>query len=308
VLAGMDYNKRQSWAYSHFRHQLAVYGLPLDDNDDSWRLPGRTISRQFGKDARKDLFGPAGGPGTQAEEIDGLAAQFKKLVSDAPDINAKRTELAAHLLPELGRAEDRDQTIHDLQTVNDEGGVEKLVARFDALATAAKNPQADRESRRRSIADFLYNFEYSPAWHARVQNVVGLDQYVAAAERQTTRMRDMIARNRRVIADEQTAFVAQYQAIPPELNDLAGKLASLDTKLTEQKSLVQRHEADRNARMTEAMNLNNQLAAEKAAAAKETAALAALQQELFTVQREWAEAQARNQQLQTQLRAKETGK
>jgi hypothetical protein len=285
VLAGMDYNKRQSWAYSHFRHQLAVYGLPLDDNDDSWRLPGRTISRQFGKDARKDLFGPAGGPGTQAEEIDGLAAQFKKLVSDAPDINAKRTELAAHLLPELGRAEDRDQTIHDLQTVNDEGGVEKLVARFDALATAAKNPQADRESRRRSIADFLYNFEYSPAWHARV-----------------------IARNRRVIADEQTAFVAQYQAIPPELNDLAGKLASLDTKLTEQKSLVQRHEADRNARMTEAMNLNNQLAAEKAAAAKETAALAALQQELFTVQREWAEAQARNQQLQTQLRAKETGK
>jgi hypothetical protein len=287
---------------------LTIYGLPLDDKDDSWRLPGRTISAQFGKDARKELFGGNGGPGTQAEEIDGLTAQFKTLVSGAADINAKRTELAAHLLPELGRAEDRDDTIRDLQQLRDDNGVDKLLGRFDALAAAAKNPQADRETRRRSIADFLYNFEYSPAWHQRVQNVVGLDQYVAAAERQTTRFRDMVARNRRVIADEQTSFVAQYQAIPPELNDLSGKLASLEAKLTEQKSLVQRHEADRNARMTEAMNLGNQLAAEKAAAAKETAALAALQQELFTVQREWAAAQARNQQLEAQLRAKETGK
>src|SRR5262249_49921426 len=155
----------------------------------------------------------------------------------------KRAELATHLLPELTRAEDRDETIRDLQTLNDQGGVDKLVARFENLAAKALNAQADRETCRRAIADFLYHFENSPAWLDRVQKVVGLDQYATAAERQTARMRDMIARDRRVIADEQTAFVAQYQAVPPELTDLAGKLAALDAKLTEQKGLVQKHEA-----------------------------------------------------------------
>jgi hypothetical protein len=307
VLAGMDYNKRQSWAYSYFRHQLALNGLPLDATDDSWRLPGQSISSQFGKDANKELFGGSG-PTTQDDEVKSLVKALRDAVEQAPDMNAKRAIIGEHLLPGLSRAEDRDVTIRDLQQLKDQGGVDKLLGRFEGLAAKALNTQADRETRRRAIADFLYNFEYTPTRHQRVQNIVGLDQYVAAAERQTTRMRDAIARNRRVIADEQTAFVAQYQAIPPELNDLAGKLQTLETKLTEQKALVQKHEALRNDRMAEAMNLNRQLDTEKQSAAKEYAALAALQQELFGVQRDWAEAQARNQQLEQELRAKETGR
>src|SRR2546421_336080 len=101
VVAGMDYNRRQSWAYSHFRHQLT----------------------------------------------------------------------------------------RDLQTLDDEK-VGRLVARFEGLAGQAVKPGTDQGARRRAIADFLYDFEYSPTWHQRVQNVVGLEQYVAAAERQTARLRD----------------------------------------------------------------------------------------------------------------------
>src|SRR5438105_2771952 len=44
VVAGVDYDKRQNWAYSHYTHQLVVFGLPIVKYDDSWRLRGRSIS------------------------------------------------------------------------------------------------------------------------------------------------------------------------------------------------------------------------------------------------------------------------
>jgi hypothetical protein len=306
-VAAKDYNSRQSWAYSHFRHQLAVHGLPLDGRDDAWRLPGRTISDQFGKTARAEMF-PGGGPATQEEEVTATVGAFKAGVDQAGDVNGKRAVIATYLLPELTRAEERDEVVAELYALRDQAGVDGLVARFEGIANRALNPQADRETRRRAIADFLYNFEYTPARHQRVQAVVGLEQYVAAAERGIARMQGMIARDRRVIADEQAAFVAQYQSEVPELTVLAGQLQALEAKLTEQKELVQRHTALKNARTAEVMDYTNKLAAEKQKAADEFAALAAVQKELFNVQRDWAEAQARNQQLEHELRTRETGK
>jgi IS1 family transposase len=305
VVAGMDYNKRQSWAFSHYMHQLAVNGLPLDKDDDTGRLPGRTISEQFGKDASKQLF-PSGGPTTLKEAVDSTVAAFKGAVTAAPDINAKRNTIAAHLLPELGQADVRDEVIQELLTLKDDAGVGKFLDRFGKIAE--QTGTGDRETRRRAIGDFIYNFEYTDNWHKYAQAVLGLEQYVAAGERQTLRLRDMIARDRRTIAEQQAAFVAQYQAALPELTVLADKLQALDAKLTEQKDLVQKHTALRNARATEVKALNNELAEEKQKAAKEFAALEDIQRELFAVQQDWAKAQARNQQLESELRSKETEK
>ncbi|HEY1378544.1 MAG TPA: hypothetical protein VGF55_17220 [Gemmataceae bacterium] len=307
-VAAKDYNSRQSWAYSHFRHQLAVYGLPLDAKDDAWRLPGRTISEQFGKSARAELFPGGSGPATQEEEVTATVQAFKAGVDQATDINGKRGIIATYLLPQLATAEERDAAVAELYALRDQAGVDRLVAQFEDIAKRAVNPQADRETRRRAIADFLYNFGYDAARHQRTQAVVGLEQYVGAAERGIVRMQAVVARDRRVIADEQAAFVAQYQAEVPELTVLAGQLQALEAKLTEQKELVQRHTALKNARTAEVMDYTNKLAAEKQKAAEEFAALAAIQKELFNVQRDWAEAQARNQQLEQELRTRETGK
>jgi hypothetical protein len=310
TLAGMDYNKRQGWAYSYFRHQTAVNGLPVDAKDDSWRLPGRTITDAMGKDGRAELFKGVGGPAvaTQEEEVQQVVAAFKNGVEQGADVPAKRNVIATHLLPELKRADERDAVIHELQTLRDQAVVDALVARFDDLSKRATNPQADRETRRRSIADFLYNFEYTANWHTRVQAVVGLEQYVAAADRQYAQLRDVVARDRRAISEEQAAFVAQYQAIPPQLTVLANQFKALEGKLTEQKDLVQKHQALRNARKTDVMNLQNQIAAERQKAAEEFAALLAVQKELFAVQQDVAQAQAKNQELEGQLRARETGR
>jgi hypothetical protein len=304
VVAGMDYQKRQSWAYSHFEHQVQVNGLPLDDKDDTWRLPGRTISAQFGKDARQKFLGDANAPKTQADNVKATVTSFENVVKAAADIPAKKAAIAEHLLPELATAEERDQVIHELQTVKDEAGVTALMERFNKIVE--QTTKGDRESRRRAIADFLYNFQYTDDYHKRVMGVIGLEQYVAAAERQTVRLHDIVHRDLQQIARQQAAFVTAYQSIPPELTVLADQLQSLEAKLTDQKSLVQKHTALKNARMAEAMNLNNQLNDQKAAAARELATLNAIQRELFAVQQDVAAAQERNQKLERDLRAKET--
>jgi hypothetical protein len=307
VVAGMDYNKRQSWAFSHYTHQLALNGLPLDKDDDTGRLPGRSVSDQFGKDAVKLLYGSAGGPATLVDAVRVTAQQFKDVVNNAADVDAKRAAIAVHLLPEMTRAEDRDEVARELLNLKDAAAADAIVSKwFDPIVAATA--KGDRETRRRAIGDFIYNFEYSNDWHKRAQAILGLEQFVAAAERQTLRLRDMSARDRRMIDEQQRAFVAQYQATLPELTILADKLQALEAKLTEQKDLVQKHTALRNARKTEVMTLSNQLSEEKQKAAKELAALEDIQRELFAVQQDWAKAQARNQQLESDLRAKETEK
>src|SRR5262245_11073826 len=48
ILAGMDYGTRQKWTHSALMHELAVYGLPLDQNDPVARLPGRPAVNEMG--------------------------------------------------------------------------------------------------------------------------------------------------------------------------------------------------------------------------------------------------------------------
>lgn len=306
ALSAMDYNKRQGWAFAHYRAQLAVHGLPLDKDDDSWRLPGRSISEQLGKDARKQIFNDANGPATQVDAVNAIVAEFKRNVEGAAGIDEKRKIIAQHLLPQLTTAKERDDLIRRLQTLKPEG-VDSLVAQFDVIASSAV-AHKDLETRRRAIADFLYAYEYNSVKHNWVQGVVGLEQYVAAAERQVGHMRTMIARDLRVIKEEQAAFITQYQVIPPELTVMAGQLQAVENKLKEQQEVTRRHEAIRNARMAEVMEFNNKISTAKQAVQKEEASLSALQSELFQVQQDWARYQARNQQLESELRLKAAAK
>jgi hypothetical protein len=314
ALAAMDYSKRQGWAHAHFRSEVAIHGLPLDMADDTGRLPGRPIADQLGKDARADLFRGQGEPvATQVDEVRGVVNAFENELQQAPDINAKRAVLTVRLLPLQTRGDQRDQLIRDLRGLRDQAGVEKLVEQFKGIANKAIDPAAsggkrDPAERRRAIADFLYNYDSSQPWHARVQTVVGLAEYAAAADRQYGNLRDMAQRLRAIIADEQTTFVREYQAELPKLQTLADRLKAVEGKLTERQELVQKHTALRNARQAEAEDLQKKLDAERQAVAEETTKLAAVQQQLFALQQDFAKAQATNQRLETELRGKETEK
>jgi len=109
VLAGMDYNARHAWSYSHFRHQVAIHGLPVTDSDDDWRLPGRTIADDLSDKTLKDLFG-AGGleVRTQAAAVQQIQTQIEGEIDAAANDQARKQVIAKYLIPIAKTGEERD--------------------------------------------------------------------------------------------------------------------------------------------------------------------------------------------------------
>src|SRR5581483_10242794 len=111
----------------------------------------------------------------------------------AGDVNAKRAFISTHLMPLLTRGDQRDQAHRELQAAKNDADLEKLANQVRDIAKRATEPEPKpdensgrRDIRRRAIADFLYNYDAGPEWRARVATIVGLDQYVLAADRQYT--------------------------------------------------------------------------------------------------------------------------
>jgi chromosome segregation ATPase len=316
VLAGMDYSQRQNWAHAHFRGEIAIHGLPVDSSDDTGVLPGRTVSSQLGERALQELLrGSQGGVvKTQTDEVDRQLGRIGAEITGAADIDAKRAALAKYLLPLATRGDERDLLIQNLRNLKDENGVTDLTGDLRGYFQRAVSPKKptgedrDLQDRRRSIADVLYNIDSSPEGRTRTQTVVGMSEYIGAADRQFANLRTMSQRLRTAIADEQTIFVRAYQAVLPDLSRLADQLKTYEGKLTEQQEEVQRHTVLRNARQAEKQDLEQRIQKAKQDVAAETAALDALQRRLFELEQDFAKLQAGNQRLEAEIRAKETGR
>lgn len=314
TIGAMDYTHRSQWSYSHFRHQLALHGMPVDKNDDAWRLSGRTIKNDLTENSLKDIFQPVGGDPsiTQVEELAKLQAAIQNEINQAPDIDAKRAVLARYLIPIQKTGEDREKIRADLAAAKTTAEIEALwntlAATFDDAKKENGNTKRDLLTRRQIIADLLYNIRPDNQWHARVQTVVGLDQYSQAADRQADRLSKMSQRMRDAIADERTQFVNSYLVLIPELENLSKELKRYDERLAEQKSLLNRYTAMKNARSAEVAELNQKIQDATRIVAAETAALHSLEARLFAVQKQIATAQAENQKLERDIRANEAGK
>jgi chromosome segregation ATPase len=320
VIGAMDYSQRSQWSYSHFRHQIALHGLPVANEDNTWRLPGRSVSSDLTDNTLNDIFSTVGGipSKTQIDELTKVESQIQTEVDGASSIADKSAVLARYLIPLQKSGADRDAIIAQLRAAKDPAAIEALWKTLDAAFVDAKSDtsngapgqQARRDlpERRRVIADLLYNIRPENAWHARVQTVVGLNEYAAAADRQADRLAKAAERIRTAIADERTQFVKDYLSLVPELEMLSKELKRYDERSAEQKSLLNRATALKNTRTAEVAEFNTKIQDATRIAAAETAALQALQQRLFAVQKQLAAAQDENQKLERDIRAQETGK
>jgi len=315
ALSGVDYSQRQNWAYAHFRGELAVRGLPVDATDDSSPTVSYAKIVQLGPPAFQDIFrGTQGAPvRTQTDEINLQLERARTAINGAADLNAKRGLLAYYLLPLATRGDERDEVLRRLRTLNDRTAAE-LTADLEGYFQRAVSPKKptgedrDLEDRRRSIADVLYNTDPTVEGRTRTQVVVGMVHYVGAADRQYANLQAMSQRLRTAIAEEQSMFVREYQAVLPELSRLADELKTYEGKLAEQQEEVQGHTVLRNARQAEAADLQQRIQKAKQDAAAETASLGALQRRLFELEQDFAKLQAGNQRLEGEIRARETGR
>ncbi len=319
ALAAMDYSKRQNWAYAHYKAEVLIHGLPVDFNDTSWRTPGRTYPDSLTQGVLKDLFG--GSPvRTQKEEVENQKNVVLGEVDQADTIPAKRTVFNRYLLPlatDFPERQDLLRSINGLRA-GDQKGVDDLRARlegyFDRAASEVTpesegSPSVKRsvEERRQSIASLLYTIA-SPEGRTRVQSVVGLSHYVTAADRHYTQLVEIRHRLQSVMAEEQAAFLRAYEGIRPELQRLADDLQGYQAKLDEQRKLVQQNDVLYKARQAEVKQLQDEIAQAQQKVGAETATLDQLQQRLFALEQQFAQAQAANQRLEQEIRSKESGR
>src|SRR5262249_43192191 len=101
ALIAMDYGKRESWAYSVFRYDLAIQGLPLNKEEPG--PDGRPAVNLLGKQTLQELFAQAGGQPvlTQVEEVAAVEQKVQAKIQEAGEDKAKQTAAYARLLVPL---------------------------------------------------------------------------------------------------------------------------------------------------------------------------------------------------------------
>jgi hypothetical protein len=310
VLAAADYNARQNWAYSVFRHELAINGLPLDDKDDSWR-PGVPIVRDVNDRAVRDLFGDPNGPRTQLAAVESAKAVALQLIEDAKTDAEKRKAIAAVWLPLLPHAYQREnlleKNLYTKSVADLTAGVSGL---FDEVAQAITSGQGGPEVSRQKVAHLLYNFNPTgdPALRTWTQNVVGLEQYVAAADRQASNLSAMTDHFGRVLVEDNAIFVRTYETLVARLGVLNEQLEAEVARLDAQKRILESNNLLYQARRAERDELTEQLRVAREAAASEAGNLATLQKQLFDLQRDVAAARTANERLEAEIRGKTVGR
>src|SRR4051812_39160842 len=154
-LASMDYAKRQTWAYSLHRHDLALVGLPVNDEElDPDSVP--RVSR-ISEDTLQQIFGPVGGSpvSTQKQEVE----RVKRLLDDKIVQAAQNKWQQCHvfsriLLPLTEAYKEREQMLACRAHFATEQSARALKERCQQSFEEAKKPDPKADPKeQRSFAD-----------------------------------------------------------------------------------------------------------------------------------------------------------
>ena len=199
-------------------------------------------------------------------------------------------------------------------------GTNLLTAKFEeaALPAATKaapgaNPAGEKA---RKIAHLLYHIDgwrYADkaaaadrqAWHQRVAAIVGLPEYIHAAEAEATEYAEAAQRLTAVITEEQSGFEAEYHAQLQRILFLYSQWLALDSQLKAQDAITAENVRLMNERKTERDNLLAELAKARADAKTSLDKLTKTQKDLFAIQKDLRDAQEALLVLETQLRSLE---
>ena len=269
-----------------FEHVAAVAVEPLTDVASKNRAALALAAYAVGKAAVT----------TEAAAVTALAALINMLAPPAGNPDAEIEKAATNLLNSKF-----DDVLQPAATVAAKTGdpigakarrIAHLLYHIDGWRYADKTPAAVAARQ---------------AWHTRVATVVGLPEYIRAAEAQASEYTEAAQRLASLITEEQSVFEAEYQARLQRVLFLFSQWLALDTQLKAQQVITAENERLMSERKTERDKLLVELAdsQEKAKVALET--LKKTQQDLFAIQKQLRDAQEALLVLEKELRRLELG-
>lgn len=338
-LASKDYNTRRPWAYEMFRAELAVEGLPLDENDSGPRRVAYALYQDLEPETLKDMFAKAGGNPVkgssnfitmQIKEVERLRAMYKDDLDKIKDDDAKRSRLRDIFLPLAltleereywaQRIDDKDLTqrgLEDLQKdlIDDYFGRAVSEAetvppeKSDWLArkspkTAAPEGQTQL-NRRQRIAHLLYNLGRSAEEHTRALVVIGLKSYISEAENQATRLREMSLRVRLTMLDERSLFEVEYTRLTQRILALVEEIERKKYFYAGQQDIKKRDADLVEIRKADLEELNGKLTEAQSGIDKALKLQRNLEERLFETQKQLGAVQEKTQEMERFLRGLE---
>jgi len=232
-----------------------------------------------------------------------------------PTEGAALTGIATLIEPPLVNF-NRDATIDTVAT-------NLLNQKFDEAALPAIGKQGAASStgeKARKIAHLLYHIDAHrhglrdeatvaarKAWHERVAVVVGLPEYVRAAEAQASEYAEAASRLVAAITEEQSAFEADYQAQVQRVHFLFTQWLTQDAAFKVQEAITKENEKLKEERQTERNNLQAELKKSIQDAKDALTKLTSTQKQLFDIQKQLRDAQAALFTLEKELRRLESG-
>jgi hypothetical protein len=207
----------------------------------------------------------------------------------------------------------------DLVKQIDTVGLSLLNAKFDDAARPAKDTSAAEKTRK--IAHLLYHIDAHrhddktpevvtdrKAWHQRVATVVGMQEYVRAAEAQASEYAEAAQRLISVITEEESSFRAQYLEQLQRVTILYTQWLTVEAQFRAQEGITKENERLRNERQTERDNLQAALTQATADAKAALEKLKKTQGDLFAIQKQLRDAHAAVLNLEGELRKLELPK
>lgn len=339
-LAAKDFNVRRPWAYEVFRSELAIDGLPLDQKDSGPRRVAYALWQDLEPETLNDMFAKAGGNPvkgsnkrieTQVEEVQRLRDEYTAELDKIKDEEDKRSRLRDIFLPLALTLEERDywtQRINDKDL--DQLGLEKLqkdllddyfgravIDEKDPVPPeksdwlAQKNPQAvapegqTQMDRRQRIAHLLYNLGRSPEEHTRAMLIVGLKAFIAEAEAQASRLREMSLRVRLTTIDERSLFEVEFTRLTQRILALVEEIERKKYFYTGQQDIKKRAAELVKIRKGDLEELNGKLGQAVDDTDKALAQQRQLEEQLFETQKHLGAVQEKTQEMERFIRGLE---
>jgi hypothetical protein len=139
ALLGMNYAKRQNWAYAVFRQDLMIHGLPLNQ-DETDNLQQQIVDK-IGTKTQQDLFKQVSPPTpvtTQEAEVDRVKTELENQYKSVGDDKKKQIFALAHILTPMADTIEQRQAMIAYQThLRDDksfAGLQKRLKDADAKA------------------------------------------------------------------------------------------------------------------------------------------------------------------------------
>jgi hypothetical protein len=223
-MAATDYGKRQQWSYAVHRHDLALEGLPIDDNQLD--VDGKPLAKNLNQATLTDMFQSAGGQpvSTQLAEVNEAKRKtLAKIDGEAITVTNPRTNQqlpldtpdkrrAFVLLPFAQTLIERKQRVSQMEGNNPAAGPEEIDQLFNGVTS-----RGSAGDKRQGIAELLLGLLesgdgdlFDTTGFKRFVVVVGRKAAAAALDNQASALAHLARETDDDLAAGRTAFAAEH--------------------------------------------------------------------------------------------------